>query len=51
MSRDVRDSALLMQGMAGVDPHDPWSLTTQPPDYPGQLEAGVKDLRMAWSEE
>ena len=49
MTRDVRDSALLMQVMAAVDHRDPLTLTTQPPDYLGQLDAGVKDLRMAWS--
>lgn len=49
MTRDVRDSALLMQVMACVDQRDPFTLTTQPPDYLGQLDDGVNGLRMAWS--
>lgn len=49
MTRDVRDSAMLLQAVANVDMRDPFSMTSAPPDYLGELEKGVKGLRMAWS--
>ncbi len=49
MTRDVRDAAMLMQVMACCDPRDPRSRSDAPPDYLGELEKGVKGLRMAWS--
>ena len=49
MSRTVRDSALLLQVMAGYDPRDPGSLRETPPDFLAALDMDIKGLRMAWS--
>ena len=49
MSRTVRDTALLLQVLAGPDARDPNTLTAAPPDYLSALEGGVKGWRIAWS--
>ncbi len=49
MTRDVRDAAMLMQALACSDARDPRSRTDAPPDYLGELDKGVKGLRVAWS--
>ena len=49
MSRTVRDTALLLQVLAGPDPRDPNTLTDTPPDYLAALEGGVPGWRIAWS--
>ena len=49
MSRTVRDSALLLQVMAGPDPRDPNCIREKPADYLAALDQGVRGLRMAWS--
>ena len=49
MSRTVRDTALLLQVLAGPDPRDPNTLTDPPPDYLAALEGGVQGWRIAWS--
>jgi Asp-tRNA(Asn)/Glu-tRNA(Gln) amidotransferase A subunit family amidase len=49
MTRDVRDAALLLQVMAGFDTRDPFAMKQPPADYLGELDKGVKGLRMAWS--
>ena len=49
LSRTVRDSALLLQVMAGYDPRDPISLRETPPDFVAALDKDIKDLRIAWS--
>jgi aspartyl-tRNA(Asn)/glutamyl-tRNA(Gln) amidotransferase subunit A len=46
MTRDVRDSALLLQAIAGHDPHDSTSANVEVPDYLEQLEGGVAGLRI-----
>lgn len=46
MTRSVRDSALMLQAMAGFDPKDSTSVDTPVPDYTANLEAGVKGLRI-----
>ena len=48
MTRTVRDAALMLNVMAGVDPRDPNSL---PIDihYPKMVEGGISGLRVAWS--
>jgi aspartyl-tRNA(Asn)/glutamyl-tRNA(Gln) amidotransferase subunit A len=51
MSRSVRDTALLLQALAGPDSRDPNTLTDQPPDYLAALEGGVSGWRVAWSED
>lgn len=46
MTRSVRDNALLLQFLAGHDPHDPGSADVAVPDYTADLERGVKDLKI-----
>ncbi|MDQ3966222.1 MAG: aspartyl/glutamyl-tRNA amidotransferase subunit A, partial [Actinomycetota bacterium] len=46
MTRDVRDSALLLQAIAGHDPCDSTSANVEVPDYLAELEGGVAGLRV-----
>ncbi|MCH8207340.1 MAG: amidase [Chloroflexi bacterium] len=49
LSRTVRDSALLLQVLAGHDRRDPTSLRETPPDFVGAVDKDIKGLRIAWS--
>ena len=49
MSRTVRDSALLLQVLAGYDSRDPGCMRSDLPDFLGALDRGVRGLRVAWS--
>ena len=49
LSRTVRDSAVLLQVLAGHDPRDPTSLREPPPDFVGAVDKDIEDLRVAWS--
>jgi Asp-tRNA(Asn)/Glu-tRNA(Gln) amidotransferase A subunit family amidase len=51
MTRDVRDAATLLQVMACVDDRDPFTMRTPPADYLGELETGIKGIKVAWSED
>lgn len=42
----VEDAALLLQAIAGHDPHDSTSLDVPVPDYSADLGAGVKGLKL-----
>jgi aspartyl-tRNA(Asn)/glutamyl-tRNA(Gln) amidotransferase subunit A len=44
MTRDIADTALMLQAMAGEDASDPWSIGVPVPDYQGAARAGG-DLR------
>jgi len=46
MTRDVVDSALLLQSIAGYDPLDSTSSTRPVPDYLATLRKGVKGMRL-----
>ncbi|MGH7342648.1 MAG: amidase family protein, partial [Candidatus Rokuibacteriota bacterium] len=46
LTRDVRDAALLLHAVAGVDPHDATSVDEPVPDYPALLEGGVRGLKL-----
>ena len=46
LTRDVRDSALLLQAIAGHDPQDSTSANVEVPDYLTSLEDGVSGLRI-----
>jgi len=46
MTHTVRDSALMLQAMAGFDAKDSTSVDLPVPDYTANLEAGVKGLRI-----
>lgn len=45
-ARDVEDTALLLQAVAGHDPLDSTSVNRPVPDYPAALRQGVKGLRV-----
>jgi aspartyl-tRNA(Asn)/glutamyl-tRNA(Gln) amidotransferase subunit A len=49
ITRTVRDAALMLQAMAGPHRRDPLSLSNDGADFLRDLEAGVRDLRIAWS--
>lgn len=49
MSRTVRDSALLLQVMAGYDPRDSGSLRAPVPDFLAAADRGIEGLRVGWS--
>ena len=49
MTRTVADAALMLTVMAGPDDRDRTSLESGPGDYLGQLDAGIKGLRVAFS--
>ncbi|CAN5559554.1 Asp-tRNA(Asn)/Glu-tRNA(Gln) amidotransferase subunit GatA [soil metagenome] len=46
LTRDVRDTALLLQATAGHDPYDSTSANVEVPDYLSSLEDGVSGLRV-----
>ena len=49
MTRTVRDSAVLLQTLAGPDNHDPECIKSETPDFVSALDQGVMGLRVAWS--
>lgn len=49
MTRTVADAALMLTVMAGPDEWDRTSLEAAPADYVGELQRGVKGLRVAFS--
>jgi aspartyl-tRNA(Asn)/glutamyl-tRNA(Gln) amidotransferase subunit A len=46
ITRDVRDAALMLQALAGVDPRDSTSVDAPVPDYAAELAGGVAGLRL-----
>ncbi len=46
MTKDVRDAALLLSVMAGIDPRDSTSVDVPVPDYAAGLSAGLKGMRL-----
>ncbi len=46
MTRTVADAAAMLQVIAGHDPADPGSANRLVPDYSGDLEAGISELRL-----
>ncbi len=46
MTKDVRDSTLLLQAIAGHDPADSTSVSLPVPDFAGALNGDVKGLRI-----
>ena len=46
LAKDVRDAALLLQAMAGIDPHDSTTLDVPVPDYAAALLPDLRGLRL-----
>ncbi|HEY7065464.1 MAG TPA: amidase [Chloroflexota bacterium] len=46
MTRTVADAALMLQAMAGYDPHDPFSIDRPVPDYRAALGRDLKGVRV-----
>ncbi|MEX0790221.1 MAG: Asp-tRNA(Asn)/Glu-tRNA(Gln) amidotransferase subunit GatA [Actinomycetota bacterium] len=46
ITRDVRDAALVLQVIAGLDPKDSTSLPSPVPDYLGALDKGIDGLKI-----
>lgn len=46
MTRTVSDAALLLQVLAGYDPHDPGSTNESVPDYTAQIDGATAALRL-----
>lgn len=49
MSRTVRDSALMLNVIAGRDSRDSLTIREDPPNFLEAMDANVKGLRIAWS--
>ena len=49
ISRTVRDSAILLQALAGRDARDAGSLRDTPADYIAALDRDISGLRIGWS--
>ncbi len=49
LARNVTDAALMLQAMAGADPHDGTAVTLPVPDYLAALPRGVEGLRIGLS--
>ena len=45
----MTDAALMLQVIAGADPHDSTAATVPVPDYLAELEKGVKGMRIGLS--
>src|SRR5206468_1436453 len=46
LAKRVEDAALLLQAMAGPDPHDPTSAQMLVPDYAARLRRGIEGWRV-----
>ncbi|MEI7817902.1 MAG: Asp-tRNA(Asn)/Glu-tRNA(Gln) amidotransferase subunit GatA [Desulfuromonadales bacterium] len=51
LTRDVTDSAIMLEAIAGYDPKDSTSVDTPVPDYRSALTHGVKGLRIGLPKE
>ncbi|MSP78526.1 MAG: amidase [Dehalococcoidia bacterium] len=51
ITRSVEDAALLLNAIAGPHAGDVTAMRTPPPDFAAHLRAGVRGLRIAWSED
>ena len=51
ISKDVEDTALLLQAIAGHDPRDSTSIDVPVPDYLAGLKGGIKGLKVGLAQE
>ena len=49
MARTVRDSATMLQAIAGYDSRDPSSLRETPPDFVAATDKDIAGLRIGWT--
>jgi Asp-tRNA(Asn)/Glu-tRNA(Gln) amidotransferase A subunit family amidase len=49
LTRTVSDAALALDVMAYREPEDPFSVATYPGSFLGEVDRGIKRLRVAWS--
>lgn len=49
LARTVRDSALLLGVLSGFDRRDPFSISSEVPDYLAACDIPVEGMRVAWS--
>jgi len=49
LARNVTDAALMLQSIAGPDPHDATAVRVAVPDYVGELSENVRGLRVGLS--
>lgn len=49
LARNVTDAALMLQVIAGADPHDATAVSLSVDDYPRSLENGIRGLRIGIS--
>jgi aspartyl-tRNA(Asn)/glutamyl-tRNA(Gln) amidotransferase subunit A len=49
VAKDVTDAAMMLQAIAGPDPHDSTAANVPVPDYLASLEKGVKGMRIGLS--
>ncbi len=50
-TKDVRDSAILLQALSGVDPRDSTSVAQPVPNYAGALTGDIKGLKIGLAKE
>src|SRR6185437_4162801 len=50
-TKNVRDTALLLEAMSGIDPLDSTSMPQPVPHYASQLEGGIKGLKLGLPKE
>ncbi len=51
LARSAQDCALMMSSIAGYDPVDPSSITSDPPDFTDALSAPIESLRVGHARE
>ncbi|HZM05749.1 MAG TPA: Asp-tRNA(Asn)/Glu-tRNA(Gln) amidotransferase subunit GatA [Candidatus Saccharimonadales bacterium] len=50
-TKDIRDAALLLRAISGVDPHDSTSVPAPVPDYAASLNGEIKGLKLGIAKE
>jgi len=49
LARNITDAAMMLQAISGADPHDNTAANLPVPDYVGNLDQGVKGMRIGLS--
>ena len=48
LTRSVRDAAIMLNAVAGIDRDDAVSIRVKSPDYTSGIEDGISDVRIGW---